>query len=95
MNTQNIGEKAYRAYHDDFYAYGTNPHEACKKFFADHPKKRKCHVIEVHRNGGGGFTIIYGKQSAGQWPFSVEGVTRRTVDGLATLKPTAQAYAAA
>ena len=79
MTTQNTEQKTvFRASFGNVSAYGETPLEACENFFSQFPSKRKCNVIAGSRDGKF-FTVTYGLRSAGQWPFSVDGVTRRNM----------------
>lgn len=74
--------KAYQAYAEGVATVvrGT-PREAAVAFFEQHPRKRKCRVIEGTLDAGF-FTVRYGRASEGDWPQSWKDVTKQSAGEL-------------
>lgn len=69
--------KAYQAYGKAGRTTQATPRAAALDYFDRFPTSRKCNVTEGEDDGHF-FTVRYCRTSAGEWPYSVKDVTKRT-----------------
>ena len=73
--------KCFQARAKGDFAYGTTPRAAALAFFAAHPSRRKCSIIKGTKHEAG-FTVVYGRRSAGEWPQSWKDVSKAGAQAL-------------
>jgi hypothetical protein len=74
-------QKAFQAHASGCTVTASSARKAAQAFFEKFPNKRKCSIIEGTIDGLF-FTVVYGRQSEGQWPQSFKDVTKKTMGEL-------------